>query len=101
MVLGKLDHFLTPYTKINSEWIKDVNMRPETVRLSEENRQPTLRHRSQQHFLGSVSPGKGNKRNKQTGRHQAETVNKKERQPTEWERVFPNDTSNMGLIARL
>ena len=103
----KAEHFLTPYTKINSKWIKDLNVRPEIIKLLEENIGRTLDDINQSKILYDPSPRmeiktKVNKwdliKLKSTAK---ETISKVKRQPSEWEKTITNETSDKGLIFKI
>ena len=101
----KLEHFLTPYTKINSKWIKDINVRPETVKLLEENIGRTFDDINQSKILYDSPPRvmqiktKINKwdlikiKNFCTAK---EIINKVKRQPSEWEKIIAKRTTDKG-----
>ena len=94
----KREHFLTPYTKINSKWIEDLNVRPETVKLLEENIGKTLSDINHSGILHDPPPRvmEIKEKNKQTNKWELvklknsfamkETINKVKRQPSEWEK---------------
>ena len=91
----KPDHLLIPHTRINSKWIKDLNVIHETIKVLEEN----ISSKSRMLLIAMfflISSGKGNKRkinkwdyNKLKSFCTAkETINKIKRQPPEWEIIF-------------
>ena len=103
----KLEHFLTPYPKINSKWIKDLNVRPETIKLLEENIGKTLSDINHSRILYDPPlrileiKAKINKWDLikiKSFCTTKETINKVERQPSEWEKIIANDKELISKI---
>ena len=102
----KLEHFLTPHTKINSKWIKDLNIRPETIKLLEENVGKTLSDINHSRILYDPPPRKA-KINKwdlikiKSCCKTKETVSKVKRQPSEWKKTIANEATDKELISKI
>ena len=99
----KLEHFLTPYTKTNSKWIKDLNVRLETIKLLEENIGKALSNINHSRILYDPSPrvmkikAKINKWDLikiKSFCKTKETISKVKRQPSEWEKIIENDATD-------
>ena len=119
MVLGKLDscilkikleYFLTPYTKVNSKWVKDLNVRPETVKLLEENIGRTRDDINQSKILNEPPPrvmeiktevNKWDLIKLKSFCTAKETISKVKRQPSQWEKIIANEATDKGLISKI
>ena len=106
----RLEHSQTPYTEIKSKWIKDLNVRPETIKLLEENIGRNLFDiNCSLIFLDLFPKAKGikTKINKwdliklKSFCTAKETIEKMKMQPTEWEKIFANDMTDKGLISKI
>ena len=106
----KLEHFLTSYTKINSKWFKDLHVRPETIKLLEENIGSTLDDINQSKILYDPSPRVIEIKTKVSNWDliklksfctAKETLSKVKRQPSEWEKIIANETTDKGLISKI
>ena len=105
----KLERSLTPYTKINSKWVKDLNVRPDTIKLLEENLGRILYDLNHSKILFDPPPTEMEIKTKinkwdlvklKSFCKAKETINKMERQSMEWETIVANHISEKRLISK-
>ena len=105
-----LEHSLTPYTKINSKWIKDLNVSPDTIKLLEENIGRTVYDINHSKILFDPPPrvmeiktkiNKWDLMKLKSFCTAKETINKMKRQSSEWEKIFANEATDKGLISKI
>ena len=106
----KLEHFLTPYTKRNSKWIKHLTVRPETIKLLGENIGKTLSDINHSRIIYDPPPrileikAKINKWDLiklKSFRTTKETLSKVKRQPSEWDKIIANEAADKELISKI
>ena len=106
----QLEIFLTPYTKTNSKWIKDLNVIPETIKLLEENIGKTLSDINHSRILYDPPPriweikpkiNKWDLIKIKSFCTTKETISKVKRQPSEWEKIIGNEATDKQLISKI
>ena len=106
----KLDLFLIPYTKINSRWIKDLNIRPNTIKTLEENLGNTIQDigigkdfitKRPKAMATKAKIDKWDLIKLQSFCTAKETIISMNSQPTEWEKIFPIYPSDKVLTSRI
>ena len=106
----KSEHTLTPYTKINSKWIKVLNVRPDIIKLLDENINRAHSDTNCSKIFFYLPPRImkiKTKMNKwdliklKSFCTAEETINNTKRQPSEWEKIFANEGTNKGLISKI
>ena len=104
-----LDHCLTPVTKRNSKWMKDLNVRKEAIKILEKAGK-NLFDLAHSNFLLNMSLEARETKAKmnywdlihiKSFCTVKETISKTKRQPTEWEKIFANDISDKGLVSKI
>ena len=115
MVLGDLDSYMQKnenqlYTKINSRWIKDLNISHDTIKVLEENigkKISDIPHSNVLTNMSSRARGVKERINKwdlikiKRFCMAKENISKMKREPTIWENIFASDTSDKGLISKI
>ena len=105
----KLEHSLTTYTKINSKWIKDLDIRQDTIKLLEENIGQTLSDINDSNIFSDpplrvltieIKINQWDLLKLQSFCTAKETLNNTKRQPTEWETIFESDSADKGFISK-
>ena len=105
-----LDHFLTPYTKINSKWMKDLNVRQEAIKILKEKAGRNLFDLCCSNFLLNTSPEARETKAKmnywdlikiKSFCTAKEAISKTKRQPKEWKKIFANDISDKRLVSKI
>ena len=105
----KLQHFLTTHTKINSKWVKDLNVRPETIKLLQQSTGKKFYDINHSKILYDPPPRVMEIKTKinkwdliklKSFCTAKETTNKVKRQSSEWEKIIANGTTDIGLISK-